>query len=472
MDPAPPAVAHIHNHGSVGLKADVADGPGERGRGRAAALLLLPVRHQLQHRKVIAAVDGVVPAHRGCLLQGGRARYSLIASFGATGERNDASGVVAFFLSFLPASKERKKADNPREGKRKKEAKHTSKRMDGRTAAAITGISLEGRCVASRRPPLGVSFLSLFGSLILLSFFWPKFGAIFGIKMHTAWLLLTFPQALRGARMRSFARPLAAGVRTRLEPVYASATASGDDPPPESLSLRVPSPALLLNHMADRYGSTSRILMEFVDNSLDDAESLYEPAKGAYRRDGRALQTLDPLAHPSQGSPSRRREVRVDVFVSRRGRRLRIVDNSRGMPPETLARVVMRVGESRKRGASFVNGQFGFGMQSFRAACSSLTVRSAAADRAHQIRVERSQSDGFLLEPLAPTAPEAAALCGGSGTEVRGLAAGLWAHAGGWWESDLTRANNSSGAAAGLRRAVGRRVLHRRRRRPRGVSPL
>ncbi|EOD29269.1 hypothetical protein EMIHUDRAFT_434638 [Emiliania huxleyi CCMP1516] len=213
--------------------------------------------------------------------------------------------------------------------------------------------------------------------------------------MHTAWLLLTFPQALRGARMRSFARPLAAGVRTRLEPVYASATASGDDPPPESLSLRVPSPALLLNHMADRYGSTSRILMEFVDNSLDDAESLYEPAKGAYRR-----------------------EVRVDVFVSRRGRRLRIVDNSRGMPPETLARVVMRVGESRKRGASFVNGQFGFGMQSFRAACSSLTVRSAAADRAHQIRVERSQSDGFLLEPLAPTAPEAAALCGGSGTEV------------------------------------------------------
>ena len=34
---------------------------------------------------------------------------------------------------------------------------------------------------------------------------------------------------------------------------------------------------------------------------------------------------------------------------------------SRGMSPDTLSRVVMRVGESRKRGASFVNGQFGFG---------------------------------------------------------------------------------------------------------------
>ena len=42
-------------------------------------------------------------------------------------------------------------------------------------------------------------------------------------------------------------------------------------PLPQELSLTVSSPALLLNHMAERYSSTSRILMEFVDNSLDDA---------------------------------------------------------------------------------------------------------------------------------------------------------------------------------------------------------
>merc|ERR1719506_3594827 len=108
--------------------------------------------------------------------------------------------------------------------------------------------------------------------------------------------------------------------------------------------------------MAERYSSTSRILMEFIDNSLDDAEALYDAAAAAYRR-----------------------EVSISVYVSRAERTLRIVDNCRGMSPSTLSRVVMRVGESQKRGASFVNGQFGFGMQAFRAACSTLTVRSRAA---------------------------------------------------------------------------------------------
>ena len=110
------------------------------------------------------------------------------------------------------------------------------------------------------------------------------------------------------------------------------------------LQLQVSSPALLLNHMAERYLSTSRILMEFVDNALDDAEALYDGEADAYLR-----------------------PVTVDVHVSRAQGSLRIVDNCRGMAPDVLSRVVMRVGESRKRGASFVNGQFGFGMQARRA---------------------------------------------------------------------------------------------------------
>lgn len=186
----------------------------------------------------------------------------------------------------------------------------------------------------------------------------------------------------------------------------------------QSLSLQVSNPALLLNHMAERYSSTSRILMEFVDNGLDDAESLFDAESGAYSR-----------------------EVTIDVYVSRSRRTLRILDNARGMSPETLSRVVMRVGESRKRGASFVNGQFGFGMQAFRAACSTLTVRSSSSTpsstttttthlsstaatesaeakaTAFQIRVQR-EKDSFQLEPLPPTAPEASSLLGRTGTEV------------------------------------------------------
>ena len=125
-----------------------------------------------------------------------------------------------------------------------------------------------------------------------------------------------------------------------VEPQPTTQTADVSAAADQLLQLQVSSPALLLNHMAERYLSTSRILMEFVDNALDDAEALYDGEADAYLR-----------------------PVTVDVHVSRAQGSLRIVDNCRGMAPDVLSRVVMRVGESRKRGASFVNGQFGFGMQ-------------------------------------------------------------------------------------------------------------
>ena len=137
------------------------------------------------------------------------------------------------------------------------------------------------------------------------------------------------------------------GIRTHGRAQSLQACARGEPSQQQVLQLQVSSPALLLNHMAERYASTSRILMEFVDNSLDDAEAMYDHNAGAYRRD-----------------------VLVDVYVSRAERSLRILDNCRGMEPETLSRVVMRVGESRKRGASFVNGQFGFGASTVKAAVS------------------------------------------------------------------------------------------------------
>ena len=129
-----------------------------------------------------------------------------------------------------------------------------------------------------------------------------------------------------------------------VEPQPTTQTADVSAAADQLLQLQVSSPALLLNHMAERYLSTSRILMEFVDNALDDAEALYDGEADAYLR-----------------------PVTVDVHVSRAQGSLRIVDNCRGMAPDVLSRVVMRVGESRKRGASFVNGQFGFGMQARRA---------------------------------------------------------------------------------------------------------
>ena len=171
--------------------------------------------------------------------------------------------------------------------------------------------------------------------------------------------------------------------RATCPPTLFSATTGAPDPVSnELLSLQVSSPALLLNHMAERYVSTSRILMEFVDNSLDDAEAFFDPSANAYSR-----------------------PVIIEVRVSPKDRRIVIRDNGRGMARDVLSSVVVRVGESRKRGQSFVNGQFGFGMQAFRAACQTLTVRSrsrSAEERplgaVHQVPRASAEKNGGVTD--------------------------------------------------------------------------
>ena len=51
--------------------------------------------------------------------------------------------------------------------------------------------------------------------------------------------------------------------------------------------MTVSNPSILLNHMAEAYPDLSRIAMEFVDNSLDDAEALLvrEEKEGAGEQD-------------------------------------------------------------------------------------------------------------------------------------------------------------------------------------------
>ena len=156
----------------------------------------------------------------------------------------------------------------------------------------------------------------------------------------------------------------------------------------ESFALTLPSPAVLLNAMAERYTTTSRILLEFVDNCLDDAEALYEPAD-----DDDQVNTEGKYQRP------------IEVVVRFDAKAIRISDNCRGMPRDDLTKVVLSVGRSAKKGApSFLNGQFGFGMQAFRAACETLRVISKhdgdGAPTPFAIDVHRSRTDGFRVVPF------------------------------------------------------------------------
>jgi len=217
---------------------------------------------------------------------------------------------------------------------------------------------------------------------------------------------------------------------------------AGDD---ANLELTVSSPALLLNHMAERYSSTPRVLMEFVDNAIDDAEAFFV-RKEAHQRVGSGRSSAHANANASAGGggggptlPSMvskeakdtdslggyTRPVEVDIFVNRARKSIKVVDNCRGMPQEVLQRVVLNVGESKKRGVAFLNGQYGFGMQAFRTCCETLTVQTrtaaeaeeeasksnesnesneeegAMAGAAMQIRLDRWQTDGFVVERVA-----------------------------------------------------------------------
>jgi HSP90 family molecular chaperone len=96
---------------------------------------------------------------------------------------------------------------------------------------------------------------------------------------------------------------------------------------------------------------TSRILLEFVDNALDDAEVLFQENGGRY-------------PYP----------VQISVTYDKQKKTLEVTDNCRGMSTEGLRSLVEGVGESKKKGVSWLNGQFGFGIHSFRAAAKFCTV--------------------------------------------------------------------------------------------------
>ena len=212
---------------------------------------------------------------------------------------------------------------------------------------------------------------------------------------------------------------------------------TGATPLSVPLSLCVSSPALLLNHMAERYTCFSRILMEFVDNSIDDAERWFEPeavvlgsssdevVDDAFGTNN--LRTnVDIAASSSSGtlssSGSYSRPVHIVVTIDATTNSVHVMDNGGGMDAATLARVVCRVGESRKRGQAFVNGQFGFGMQAFRAAAEELTVTSRNEDGGplHSIRISRGNVEGFEVVEVEPRrgAPGLLGVDGGTGTAI------------------------------------------------------
>ena len=90
---------------------------------------------------------------------------------------------------------------------------------------------------------------------------------------------------------------------------------------PGTLELEISDPVLMLNEIARRYETTERVLMEYVDNALDDAEALYVEHNQRY-------------PYP----------ITIDITIDAAVGAVTIQDNCRGMSRDVLERVVKNIG--------------------------------------------------------------------------------------------------------------------------------
>eukprot|EP01134_Creolimax_fragrantissima_P002206 CFRG2206T1 len=135
--------------------------------------------------------------------------------------------------------------------------------------------------------------------------------------------------------------------------MYTTGSGSMSSSSTTGLSLTVANPAVILNNIAQRYESLTRVLMEYIDNAIDDRE--FEFRQNNYSYD---------------------RPVDIRITLNSRERTVRITDNSSGLDKEQLAQVMLTAGESKKKGVPWLNGQFGFGIHAFRAAAQSIRIES------------------------------------------------------------------------------------------------
>jgi hypothetical protein len=181
---------------------------------------------------------------------------------------------------------------------------------------------------------------------------------------------------------------------------FHATTVATDVVPKEKLSLKISDPMILINNVASRYLSPSRIIIEFVDNSIDDMEKSYNQEENSYSR-----------------------HVNINVHINSKKNYVRIVDNAGGMSVDTLTRLVSNIGDSSKReeSSSNVNGRFGFGMQSFRAAAHKLNIVSSQGDKSalHKMSFTRDQATD-ISPPYEVSWDSFAGFPGGcsSGTDV------------------------------------------------------
>lgn len=135
----------------------------------------------------------------------------------------------------------------------------------------------------------------------------------------------------------------------------------------------------LVKSVASLYNDPNRIFMEYIDNSLDSAEHWYD-------------RKVDSYTKPIEITLKLEGKNKKDGIVT-------ISDNCFGIT--NFTKVVQSIGDSDKKAQGFTNGQFGYGIYAFMAACENLEVSSKEEWKdALYMPISRSQFDQARQEDV------------------------------------------------------------------------
>jgi len=153
----------------------------------------------------------------------------------------------------------------------------------------------------------------------------------------------------------------------------------------------------LIKSIADLYNDTNRIFMEYIDNALDSAEKYYVANENRYEKN--ISITLKIIGSSfNDGSVS-------------------IEDNCTGI--YNITKVVQKIGDSDKSGQFTTNGQFGFGMYSFMAACGDLAIYSKYEnEECKHLAIKRKQFDSADIDQVSFPDPMLSKQLKKSGTKI------------------------------------------------------
>lgn len=108
-----------------------------------------------------------------------------------------------------------------------------------------------------------------------------------------------------------------------------------------------------IERIAQMYENPYRVLYEYIQNSVDNAHSIRLANGGAF-------------PYP----------IEVRIHLTHDGRTVSISDNCEGMSKEKLEELITKIFKSSKKSVPWAAGQFGYGVQSFRAFFEELTFIS------------------------------------------------------------------------------------------------